>query len=339
MLALLLAAALVPASADGALVIEDASGIRSLLTTAGKYTATLSPATIGRTLASNVGVDLLAEQPEWGLAKKGRRALVFMRGSIGLSAPIADVKSAKRALAAWLTANRAGKIVSKRLFTASGPRAAALVKAMSRPGVFTRDKSLLAHATGPAWLYLKGRPPLRAAVLQIDASATGLIARGLVQPLQKPILAGPGPGPCAGSPPGCLRASLGPSGRELLSMVLSQLRAPALPESQSVVVRLESIDAEQLAGDKSLPRALRITASAAQPAASEASLNGQLDVNAIESAVAKLTPLDALHGTLAAGVYATNLIYAHLLRAAGPITLSGTASSKAAEIEIRLPLH
>src|SRR5439155_23492720 len=114
---------------------------------------------------------------------------------------------------------------------------------------------------------------------------------------------------------------------------------PALPESQSVVVRLESIDAEQLADDKSLPRALRITASAAQPAAGEASLNGQLDVNAIESAVAKLTPLDALRGTLAAGVYAANLLYAPLLKAAGPLTLTGSAAPKGAEIEIRLPIR
>src|SRR5207237_10203363 len=133
-------------------------GTPALLATAGKYTATLSPGTIGRTLSSNVGVDLLAEQPEWGLAKKGSRALIFGQGSIGLSAPIADLKSARRALDAWLgtsarskgprvSGNRAGMIAAKRLLVASGPRAKVLVNAMARPGVLTRDKALLAKAT------------------------------------------------------------------------------------------------------------------------------------------------------------------------------------------------
>ena len=340
MLALLLAASLIPASADGALVVEDVSGIRALLTTAGKYSATLSPATLGRTVASNVGVDLLAEQPEWGLAKKGARALIFARGSTGLSAPVADVKSARKALDAWLAGgNRAGAIAAKRLLTASGPNAKSLLKAMKKPGAFTRDKALLAKATGPAWLYLRGRPPLRAAVFQIDASATGLVAHGLVQPLSKPILAGPGPAVCSGPPPGCLRGNLGPSGRELLSIALAQLRGPALPDSPTVVVRLDSIDAQQLADNGSLPRALHITASAAPAAPGEPSLAGHLDPGAIESAVAKLTPLDALHGSLAAGVYAGNLIYAPLLRNSGPLTLTGTPNLKGADIEIRLPIR
>jgi len=331
---------LIPASADGALVIDDASGIRALLTSAGKYTSTLSPQTIGRTLSSNVGVDLLAEQPEWGLAKKGPRALIFSRGSIGLSAPIADLKSARRALEAWRTgANRAGKIASKRLFTASGPRAAALLKAMAKPGAFTRDKALLARATGPAWIYLKGRPPLRAAIFALDASAAGLIARGLVQPLRDPILAGPAPAPCDGSPPGCLRVGLGPSGRMLLSMALSQLRQPALPDSPHLVVRLDAIDAQQLSDDRSLPNALHISAADAPALAGGPALAGQLDLSAIATALARLTPLDAIHGTLAAGAYAANLIYAPFLRNSGPLTLTGEPAKTGADIEIRLPIR
>jgi hypothetical protein len=349
--ALLLAAsgaALLPASADGALVVSSAAGIRAMLETAGRRAASLSPDALGGTLRDRVGVDLLAEQPQWALSTRGPRALVLMLGSVGLSAPVADAKAARLALDAWLrpskgtaTAGRAGMIASvagsRRLLTASGRQAAALVNAMAHPMPFSRDKALLAHATGPAWLYLKGQPPLRAALFALDASAAGLTARGLVTPLRDPILAGGAPGPCAGSPPGCLRAGLGPSGRGVLSLVLEKVQK-ALPAADAVVVRLDGIDLQQLGGDRSLPRALRISCAAAEAQPGPA-LAGQIDLAAIDAALSQLTPLDALRGSVAASVYATHLLYGSLLRNAGPLTLRGVPSKSGAEIELRLPLR
>ena len=366
--ALLLAAsgaALVPASADGALVVESAAGLRALLETAGRRAASLSPDALGGTLRDRVGVDLLAEQPQWALSTRGPRALVLMLGSVGLSAPVADAKAARRALEAWLSpsasgslpasrptrpkplkgplasGDRAGMIApvagSRRLLTASGRHAAALVSAMAHPSPFSSDKALLSKATGPAWLYVKGQPPLRAALFALDASAAGLTARGLVTPLRDPILAGGAPGPCDGAPPGCLRAGLGPSGRAVLSIVLAQLQK-ALPAADAVAVRLDGIDLQQVGGDRSLPRALRISCAAAEAQPGPA-LVGQLDLAAIDASLRQLTPLDALRGSMAASVYAAHLLYGSLLRNAGPLMLSGVASKSGAEIELRLPLR
>lgn len=370
MLALLLVAVsgagLVPASADAALVLDGASGaagIRALLETAGRHTASLSPAAVGRTLSDTVGVDLLNEPRAWGLSIRGPRALVVLHGSTGLSAPVADPKAAARALEGWLAAagpsrptrqkplkgpraagNRAGMIApvggGRRLLVASGPHAAALVSALAHPAGFTRDKALLARAAGPAWLYLKGEPPLRAAVFALEASSAGLVARGLVLPEREPILEGIAPHPCEGAPPGCLRASLGPSGRTVLAEALARLQAPALPEGRQVLVRLEGIEPQRLGDERSLPRALRIAVAGAPPAGNSPSLAGDLDLGAIASALARLTPIDALHGPLAAGAYAAHLVYGPLLRNAGPLTLSGTPAPKnGAQIELRLPLR
>jgi hypothetical protein len=351
--------ALVPAAADGALVLDGASGIagiRALLETAGRRAASFSPGAIGRSLQDRVGVDLLAEPPEWSLAPRGARALVAMQNSVGLSAPVAKVKAARRALAAWLgpgarptrqkplkgplaAGNRAGMIApvagSQRLLIASGKHAAALVSALAHPSAFSRDKALLAKATGPAWLYLKGRPPLRAAIFALDASATGLVARGLVTPVPDPILAGTAPAPCDGAPIGCLRAGLGPSGRGLLALALAPLQT-ALPAGDALIVRLDGIDVQQLGDERSLPRALRISAKPADAQPGPA-LDGTLNLAAIDDALAHLTPLDAIRGSLAAGVYAGHLLYGPLLRNLGPLTLSGEPAGTGAEIEIRLP--
>jgi hypothetical protein len=351
--------ALVPAAAEGALLLDGAggiAGIRALLETAGRRAASFSPDAIGRTLQNLVGVDLLAEQPEWSLAPRGARALVAMQNSVGLSAPVAKVKAARRALAAWLgpevrptrpkpfkgplaAGNRAGMIApvagSQRLLVASGKHAAALVSALAHPSAFSRDKALLAKAAGPAWLYLKGRPPLRAAIFALDASATGLIARGLVTPVHDPILAGTAPAPCDGAPAGCLRAGFGPSGRGLLELLLAPLQTP-LPAGDTLVVSLDGIDVQKLGDERSLPRALRLSAKAADPQPGPA-LAGTLDLAAIDDALAHLTPLDAIHGSLAAGAYAAHLLYGPLLHNLGPLTLSGAPAGTGAEIELRLP--
>lgn len=360
MVALLLAvsgASLVPADAGGALIVQNAAGLRALLDTAGRRAGTLSPEAVGGMLRDRVGVDLLAEQRQWSLAPRGPRALIFMRDSIGLSAPVTNAKAARAALEAWLgpsrptrpkplkgplaAGNRAGMIApvsgSQRLLTASGRHAAALVSAMAHPSPFSRDKALLAHATGPLWLYLKGNGLLRAAVFALDASAAGLAARGLVVPVRDPILAGAAPGPCDGAPMGCLRAGLGPSGRGLLSLFLAEFQKP-LPAGASVAVRLEGIDLQQLAGDRSLPRALRISASAADPQPGPA-LSGQLDLAGIDAALSKLSPLDALRGSMAAGTYAAHLLYGLLLRNAGPLAVTGAAAKSGAEVELHLPLR
>ena len=350
-------ASLVPADAEGALVLQSAAGLRAMLDTAGRRASALSPDAVGGMLRDRVGVDLLAEERQWSLLPRGPRALVFTRDSIGLSAPVTNAKAALAALSAWLgpsrptrqkplkgplaAGNRAGMIApvggSQRLLTASGRHAAALVSAMAHPSPFSRDKALLSHATGPSWLYLKGDGPLRAAVFAIDASAAGLTARGLVVPVRDPILAGGAPGPCEGAPAGCLRAGLGPSGRGLLSLVLGNLEK-SLPAGDSVVVRLDGIDLQQLAGDRSLPRALRISATAADPEPGP-SLAGQLDLAGIDAALSKLSPLDALRGSMAAGAYAVHLLYGPLLRNAGPLTVTGAAAKSGAELELHLPLR
>ena len=361
MLALLLAAsgaALVPAQADGALVLDGpsgAAGLRALFETAGRHAMSLSPQAIGDMLRDAVGVDLLAEQPAWALAKHGPRALVAWRRSVGLSAPIANARQAREALNAWVrpprpkkgliaAGDRAGTIRKVggqlRLLVASGRDASALVLALARPRMFSRDKALLSHAAGPAWVYLAGQPPLRAAVFALDASAGGLVARGLVTPLRDAILDGPAPDGCEGLPPGCLRAGLGPAGRELLVLAFARLGLAAPPEGPAVVVRLLGVDAQRLSDERSWSRALHVAATAEPPAAAGASLEGRLDVAEIDSALAKLSPLDTLHGTLAAFAYAAHLLYGALLRNCGPLALSGTPAAKgAAEIELRLPLR
>ena len=360
--ALLLAASVsgasfVPADVQGALVLQGTSGLRAMLDTAGRRASLASPESVGGMLRERVGVDLLSEQPQWSLAPRGPRALVFTRDSIGLSAPVTSAKAARAALEAWLgpsrptrpkplkgplaAGDRAGMIApvggSQRLLTATGRHAAALVSALAHPSPFSRDQALLAHATGPLWLYLRGDGPLRAALFTLEATATGLTARGLVVPVREPILSGGAPKPCEAGPPGCLRAGLGPSGRGLLSMFLAQVEQP-MPSGNSVVVRLDGIDVQQLAGDRSLPRALRISTSNAEPQPGPALL-GQLDAAAIDAALATMSPLDALRGSLAAGAYAGHLLYGPLFRNSGPLSVTGTAAKSGAELVLQLPLR
>ncbi|HET9753082.1 MAG TPA: hypothetical protein VFP52_08970, partial [Myxococcales bacterium] len=153
MLALLAAAVLVPASADGVLAVENASGMRALLSAAAVHAPSLSPAQLGASLKADVGVDLFAEGRDWGLAPRGPRMLVFAAGALGLSAPVRDAKAAKKALAAWLAGDqrRAGKVASGRLLTASGRGAASLLEAMAHTTPLPRD--LASRARGHAWIW------------------------------------------------------------------------------------------------------------------------------------------------------------------------------------------
>jgi hypothetical protein len=334
----LLLALILAAQIDGALVLDGpsgASGLRDFLATAGTHARSLSPGSIGELLRGTAGVDLLAEQPEWALAKRGARTLVLWHRNVGLSAPVANVKKARAALKQWVAASpgrRTGRVAGTQLFTASGRDAAALLKTMSNLKPF--------RASGPAWLWINGRPPLREASFRLDASASGLVARGLVTPLRDPILAGTAPEGCEGGPPGCLRASLGKGGFELVAHAFAALGLAALPDSPSLIARLLAIDARQLSDPQSIGRALDVSATAEPPGPQGPSVAGELDLAYVDQALARLSPIDAMRSSFVASVYAGHLIYGPLLRHAGPLTLTGTPAAKndAAEIEIRLPL-
>ncbi|MFN2546421.1 MAG: hypothetical protein ABR567_03210 [Myxococcales bacterium] len=332
LLALILAAQL-----DGALVLDGrsgAGGLGAFLTTAGTHARSFSPGAVGGMLREMVGVDLLDEQPQWSLAKHGARTLVISRKSVGLSAPVTNAARARAALKAWLRAapnDRAGRVSGKTLFTSSGREAAALLKTVARLKPF--------RASGPAWLWVKGRPPLKDATFKLDASSTGLVARGLVTPLRDAILAGNAPSGCEGAPPGCLRANFGPSGRELLVLAFAHIGLQPPPEGPSLIARLLGIDVQELSDARSLPRALRVTATAEPPGPPGPAVVGQFDLADVERELARLSPIDAMRGSFVASVYAAHLIYSPLLRNAGPLALTGTPAKNAAEIEIRLPIR
>lgn len=330
-----------PESADVVLSIEDVSGLRALLEKAGTHAPSLAPEPIGTTLRDRVGIDLLAESPAWGLAPRGARMLSFSRRAIGLSAPLRDGNAAKKMLSAWLAQNprRAGRVVGSRLLTASGQDAAALLTAMARPAAVPRE--LAAHAKRALWLWARMDEPLRAVALSIEASGFGVVARGLVT-AKGAILAGRAPAGCEATI-ACLRAGLGPAGRGALAHALEQLGIPAQPElpaAARVEERVEAIEARQLSGPQSLPRALRIAAVFDRPEAAPTALEGRIDLASIDAALAALTPLDAFQGALAASAYAMHLLYGRLLRNAGPLTLTGSPQrGGSAEIEVRLPLR
>ena len=75
------------------------------------------------------------------------------------------------------------------------------------------------------------------------------------------------------------------------------------------------------------------------PEAGPDAFHAQLDLVQIDAALARMTPLDALRGSLAAGTYAARLLYGELLRNAGPLTVIGNPARDGAEIELRLPLR
>ena len=331
----MLLALILAAQVDGALVLDGpagASGLKAFLSTAGTHARSVSPEAISATLRDMVGVDLLAEQPAWGLAKRGPRTLVVWHKSVGLSAPIADVKKARAALKLWSSNGRVGRISGKRLFTASGREAAALLNILSQIKPF--------RANGQAWLWLRGRPPLKEASVRLDASATGLVARGPVVPLEGPIVTGPAPSGCDGAPPGCLRATVGKAGFELVALAFFWLKLEPPPDATSLVARLVSIDPQQLTDPQSIGRALHVTTTAEPPGPPGPGAAGQLDLAYVDQALARLSPIDAMRGSFVASVYAARLLYGPLVRNAGPLTLTATPAAKgAADVEIRLPIR
>jgi hypothetical protein len=341
LLGLLLAAVLVPASADLVLSVEDPSGLRALLEKAGSYAPSLAPEPVGATLRDRVGVDLFAAGTRWGLAPKGARRLVFSRDGAGLIAPVRSATTAKRMLASWIAGDpqrRAGRVSGLRLLTASGDKPAALLAAMLRPSPL--PAALAAKAASPTWLWLRLRDPLRAAVLAIEAGSAGVVARGLLV-ADGPVLSGGAPAGCAAGI-ACLRAGVAAPGRRAIEIALAQLAVPAQVELRSasrVEERIDGIDVHLLSDWPSLGRALRVAAVFDAPAAEGPSLAASLALADLDGALARLTPLDALRGPLATGAYALHIVYGALLRQCGPLTLTGNPLGSGAEIELRLPLR
>jgi len=321
--------------------VEDAAGARALLVKAGTYSPSVAPEALGPLLRERVGVDLLAEGPSWGLSPRGARLLAFSKNAIGLSAPVKDAAAAKKALASWIAqkAGRAGRISGSRLLTASGPGAAALLAGMSRPVAMPR--ALAEVAKGPLWLWARLRAPMRAMVLSIEASEAGLTGRGLAT-ANGPILASLAPAGCE-SGVACIRASLAPAGRSALGQLLELVAAPPQPElaaAARVEERIDEIDVREIADPGSLPRALRILAAFDGPEAPGPAMEARLDLTKLDLALAKLTPLDALRGGLAASAIAAHLVYGRLLRAAGPLTVTAFPKpGNAADLEVHLPLR
>jgi len=337
---LLAAAVVVPASADAVLSIEDVSGIRALLEKAGTHAPSLGPQPIGATFRDRLGVDLLSEPAEWGLAPRGARLIVFSRDGMGLAAPVRDGDSAKKMLAAWLSqkGRRAGRIAGGRLLTASGGNPAAVLTAMSRPAAL--PPVLAARAKGPVWLWMRLAAPLRAVVLSLDAAGDGLTGRGLVT-ADAAIVAGAAPSGCAQGI-ACLRAGLAPAGRRAIALGLAQVGFPPQAElagAARVEERLEPGDLRALSDGRSLPHATRMLAAFDGAPSEGAALEITLALDALDSWLSALTPLDALRGPLAAGAYAGRLLYGPLLRNAGPLTLTGNPRGNGAELELRLPLR
>jgi hypothetical protein len=266
--------------------------------------------------------------------------LVISRQGIGLSAPVSDAAAVKRKLGAWVSRSprRAGRLAGGRLFTASGPEAAAVLTSMAKPTPISA--ALAAQAKGPLWAWLRLAAPLRAAAFSIDASATGLSATGLVEG-DGPILAGPAPAGCAAGTI-CLRAGVAAAGSGALAVLLRQLggEVPGLASAKRVELRVDAVDARQLSDARSLGSALKIAPALDGPASPGASLEGRAELGEIDAALALMSPLDALRGPLAGGAWAAHLLYGALLRNAGPVTLSGDPRpGNRAAIRLRLPLR
>jgi hypothetical protein len=261
------AAALVPESASAALLLDGAAGTAGLgefLAAAAAFAPVLQPEAVGADLARSASLNLLSEGAgsAAGVAPAGARALVVASGAVGLSAPVRDPATARRALNAWLSQAgtvrparhsqpkgplaagdgaqlRAGMIANvagrQRWIAASGRGANLLVAALARVGARRRGAPHLARAPavaaalaatrGPAVLWLRGSGPVLGAVLSLEASARGLAATGLLLPSGgEALLAGAAPEqPCQKRALLCARASLGPAAAQLLSRAVREL--------------------------------------------------------------------------------------------------------------------
>jgi hypothetical protein len=353
------AVAAYPAPAHAAMAIDDAAGVRAFLDAAGAHARSVSSEEVGRQLREAVGLDPLTMTVP--------RTIVFAPHAIGMVTAM-DAAKAKAVLAIWKRPTRIGLALKGKLYTASGKEAQALLKAMQKPRAI--DKRL--QTKGPVSLWFSLAPPLQSAGLSLEASALGFELHGLVTSA-KPILQGPAPARCEGSPMGCVTAGLGPAGRELLMRALVMLGQPT-PRGESagatrVAGRLDGVDALALSGERSLPSAMHYVLAFDWPGAaadncqtpqglfalsnppcsplpkldegSEAA-DASLDLAKADEAMAKLTALDALKGEYAAGAFGVHLIYGELLRHLGPLTLHAEPSKNAAaavELSLHLPLH
>lgn len=426
------AAELVPASARAALLLDGrdgAGGLRDFLTAAGAWAPLLEPRSLGRELHRSVGVDLLQADPPFLSA--GPRALVVSNETWGLSAPVTDAKAARRALEAWLaedgpvrptrpsplkgplvSANRAGMIApvaaGLRFLTASGKHAATLVSELAHVGPrradtapLSRDAALgpsLQRPLGRAALWLRGEGPLHGALLSLDASAHGLVARGLaISATSAALLDGAAPGPCATSALGSLRAAPGPAGRTLAALgarqylgqlpggaqrdAIDKLLQRALAGTTQGALCIDSIDVHALGDAAESLRAIHFSSAARAPdfkaaadaagpaliskslclrvkesvvrldapcgppleladaAVGEPSLLGQVDFAAIDRVLSRMSPLDALNGSVAAGAIAAHLLWSDLFRHSGPLEVTGKPAGTSADLELKLPLH
>jgi len=313
------AAAFVPARADAALLLDGAQGAAGLRAFFDGVAQRAPALEAGPRMAALVGPDLLNHPLGWGLAPSGARAIVLANGAAGLTAPLRDAKAARAALRSWLAESgtarpvrapplrgvlaagegrrtRVGAVAAvaggPRLLTASGSNAIALVSMLAQAGTraaapLSSDRvlaSALARLTEPAAVVARGSDPLRAAVLSLEGSARGLSARGLLL-APAPLLAGVAPGPtaCAGASLLCLRAGLGPSGREALVFAarayLGALLPPAARQppdrlaqraaatAERVVVRSDGADSRLLSSEGEALWALRLQAVTAPPPA------------------------------------------------------------------------
>ena len=426
------AADFVPARVELALLLDGAqgvSGLRAFLGGVEQRAPALAP---GPQLAALVGPDLIAEPLSWGAAPAGARAIVLDAGAAGLTVPVLDARAARSSLQSWLAEvgpprtlrgsvprgalasgdgrkMRAGLVASlggaQRLLTASGAEAASLLAKLGktagrRTGAapLSSDRTVraaLARLTGPAGLVVRGREPVRAAVLSLDGSAQGLVARGLLL-AEAPLLAGSAPASsaCAGAALLCVRAGLGPSGRTALGLLartwLAMLLDPADREgadrlaqraaavAERLLVRSDGVDPRLLSGeyapawaarlqavtvpsagdgrsDAQGPRSVCVRADAtaawfgtpcpeapsadALASGATTALDAQLELGALDAALQRLTPLDALRGGLPAALYAARLTLGGMLRGSGPVVVTGQPHPAGAEVEARWPLR
>jgi hypothetical protein len=425
------AASVVPARIDAALLLDGAQaapGLRPFLDGVAQRAPALSPASY---LAAAVGPDLVGDPASWGLARTGPRAVVMANGAFALTAPVRDSKAARAALDAWL--RQAGPVRSRsvaghtafwsgdgrrvrigfvasvagsvRLVTASGADAAALAGALAQIGAknaaappLSGDRvfrDALAQLTAPAALVLRGSGPLRGAALRLAGSADGLVATGLVLAPGPLVLSNaPDASACADGALFCLRASLGPAGREALALAartylsavlaaqemeaFSRVAARGAAVAEQLVVRSDGADARLLTDSATPWPALQLWAASSPsldganadaegarpscirsdptrtwfampcletvpadlvPKQAEPALDATLNLAAIDAVLHKLTPLDVVHGGMAAALYAGRLTAGGLLRRSGPVRLRGTAHPAGAQVELRWPLH
>jgi hypothetical protein len=274
------------------------AGLREFLAAAAAFAPVLEPEAVGADLARSASLNLLSEAASSaaGVARTGARALVVAGSAVGLSAPVEDPATARRALRAWLAQAgtvrptrrsqpkgplaagdgaqlRAGMIANvagrQRWLAASGRGATLLVGALARVGARRRDTpqlarvpavaAALAQVRGPAVLWLRGSGPVLGAVLSLEASARGFAATGLALPSGgEALLAGAAPDqPCHKRALLCARASLGPSAAPLLSRAARELLLRAMaPQERAPLDRL----LQKAIGSASGPASLTVDA-------------------------------------------------------------------------------